>query len=123
MKNRTIDIILVVLVLGIFISYFAIKNTMWHQFNAIKKIDQIELYAKNGQWNQAKQIAIELHHDWKKKKLLTIINYGEAEFSYFEESLNFIIAGTETKDLSTVLSYAKISKDLWVNFNKVVPEP
>lgn len=120
MKNKTIDLILVFLILAFFTGYFLYKQTVYDDIN---KFDQLMGYAKNNQWEQALLVAKDINQEWQKHRLLISINYGEAEFFLFEEALSHLIAGSEAEELDTVLTDAKFSKRLWQYFNKVIPNP
>ncbi|GGD08510.1 DUF4363 family protein [Pontibacillus salipaludis] len=123
MKNKTIDILLIFLVLLVFTGYFWIKNAVWKDVHMIENLNRIEEYAQHNQWKDAEMLAQELHKEWEKKKLVILINFGEAEFSLLEESLSFILAGTEAQDQVEVFGRAKMAEDLWRNFSRVIPEP
>lgn len=123
MKNKTVDITLRLIVVFLFCGYFWFKDATWDYNTYLKSFNQIEEYAKNGEWDSAKSLADEMKEKWHEKNYIIMINYAEAEFSLFEESLNHIVAGIEGEELAEVLSYTKNARDLWINFNRVVPEP
>ncbi len=64
MKNKTIDILLIVFILAIFISYFLIKQTVWAQVRIEENIHQIEHYAALHQWDKAEKLAEHTQKDW-----------------------------------------------------------
>ncbi|MCD5324364.1 MULTISPECIES: DUF4363 family protein [Pontibacillus] len=123
MKNKTIDILLVGIVIVIFVGYFWIKQSVWGDVHMVENLNRIEEYARNDQWEEAEKLAKHIHSEWEKKKLVILVNFGEAEFSLLEESLSFVLAGTEAKDHVEVYGRAKMAEDIWTNFNRVVPEP
>ncbi|WP_171046280.1 DUF4363 family protein [Lentibacillus cibarius] len=123
MKNRAITITLVAIVLMFFVGYFGIKEMALKDMNLNEKIDRVENYAKKGEWEQAHLVAKEVQKDWKKYDLLININYAESEHSLFDESVESLVAGSEAKDLPTILTNAKTAKGFWKNLNKIVPGP
>lgn len=123
MKEQTVNSILVVIIIVIFCSYFSIRHVVWNHLNFNQEINRIEADAKAKNWVQATHLAKDVQKKWERYKLLTTINYGEAEFTLFDEALTHIVAGSEAKDLPTVLEDTQFSKHLWTNFNRLVPEP
>ncbi|MFQ3546494.1 hypothetical protein Q7A53_20610 [Halobacillus rhizosphaerae] len=123
MKNKTIDILLIVFILAIFISYFLIKQTVWAQVRIEENIHQIEHFAALHEWDQAEKLAEQTKEDWDHYQFIIIFNYGETDFTLFEEALEHISAGSKAKDLDEVVAYTQISYDLWKNFNRLIPEP
>ncbi len=123
MKNKTIDIVLVLLILVLSLSYFAIKGIVLKNNPFIEKVNAIESLVAEEKWDEAEILGKTMKKTWIKLKPLLMINFAEAEFSYLEQSINTIIGGTKSKDPSTVYSHIKIIRDLWTNFNKLVPEP
>lgn len=115
--------ILLLIVLLLFGSYFWMKETIWNDEAYYESFEKIEEYAKNGEWELATSVAKDTKEKWHKHNKLIMLNYAEAEFSLFEETLNHILAGCEAEELAEVLSYTKNAQDLWKNFNRIVPEP
>ena len=122
MKNRTINIGLVALILVIFIGYFSLLNfTFTNQIS--EQLMQAETFAKNENWDGVLEVTKELKDKWSRQKHLLMFNFAEAEFALFENHLSYIIGGAEGKQLDTTLGNIAAAKDLWKNFVKVVPEP
>ena len=122
MKNRTINIGLIALILVIFIGYFSLLNfTFTNQIS--EQLMQAETFAKNENWDGVLEVTKELKDKWSRQKHLLMFNFAEAEFALFENHLSYIIGGAEGKQLDTTLGNIAAAKDLWKNFVKVVPEP
>lgn len=122
MKNYMINIILIGLILIIFTSYFiAIQLTFAD--NITDQLKLAENYARNEDWNQVLSVAKDLDESWHTYKHLLMFNFAEAEFSVFENHLEYIIGGAEGEQIDTTLSNILTAEDLWKNFRKIVPEP
>lgn len=123
MKNKTITYILVGIVLLFFTGYFSLKEVVRKDLNITERVEQVEHYAKQDEWEKAYSLAKEIQNDWKKYSVVININYAESEHALFEEFINMLMAGSEAKDLPTVLSNARNAKGFWINLNKIVPGP
>ncbi|WP_421378173.1 hypothetical protein ACOJQI_12310 [Bacillus salacetis] len=123
MKNRTIDLTLLFIVCLLLAGYFWTKNLIWDSDAYFHDFDRVEDYARNGDWGSALSLSKEMKAKWHQDNFIILVNYSEAEFSLFEETLNHIVAGSEAEDLAEVLSYTQNAQDLWRNFNRFVPEP
>lgn len=123
MKNRTITYTLAIIVLVLFTAYFGIKEIVRTNINLTESIAQVEAYAKQDDWQKAHSLAKQVQNDWEKYKLVININYAESEHSLFNEALNALVAGSEAKDLPTVLANAENAKRFWQNLNRIVPGP
>ncbi|GAB4074664.1 hypothetical protein GCM10028778_21670 [Barrientosiimonas marina] len=123
MKNKTITYTLAIIVLVLFTAYFGIKEIVRTHINLTESIAQVETYAKQDDWQKAYSLAKEVQKDWERYKLIININYAESEHSLFDEALNALVAGSDVKDLPTVLANAENAKRFWKNLNKIVPGP
>ncbi|WZL74008.1 DUF4363 family protein [Clostridiaceae bacterium 35-E11] len=123
MKNKTVNLVLILWVIGIFLSYFTIRQQIFDNHSFVEKIDTLERYAKENDWEEAKEIAQNLKTDWSKIKPWVAFNYAEEDFSTFEHALYSIIGGVEVEDMALILPNTMIAKDLWINFQRLVPEP
>lgn len=123
MSNKVVDIMLITLVILIFIVYFSVRNTVFNNTNIYGMLDEIEQYVEQENWDSALKTYKNLKKEWENKKYLVTINYGEADYSNFEITLNDILGGIKTKDAKTVIPNTEAAKNFWVNFHRVVPEP
>ncbi len=122
MRNNTIDIVFVGLILVILIGYFMLINLV------VKKdiMDQLNLaedYARNEEWNKVLETSKNIKRLWNKYKYIIMFNFGEFEFFDFDDHINYITGGAESKQLDTTLSNILSAQDLWENFGKTSPEP
>lgn len=123
MKSKTINVVLILLVLGIFLSYFTIRQQIFNRHSFVEEVNALERYAKTNQWEEAKEITRNLKVNWPQIKPWVAFNYAEEDFSTFEHALYSIIGGVEAKDMALILPNTMIAKDLWTNFQRLVPEP
>ena len=122
MKNKTLDIVLITLIVIIFTGYFiALRITIEREM--LDQLTLVEQYARNEKWEQALEATKDIKNSWNSKKHLIMFNFAEAEFAVFENHLNYIIGGAEGKQLDTTLGNILAAKDLWENAKKIVPEP
>ena len=122
MKNNTINIVLVTLIIVIFWGYFTIINLTFEQ-DIMEQLKLAEEYTKNKEWNNVLEVAKDIKKSWNKYKHLLMFNFAEAEFAIFENHLSYIIGGAEGKQLDTTLSNILAAQDLWNNTKQFVPEP
>ncbi|SKC66199.1 DUF4363 family protein [Maledivibacter halophilus] len=122
MKNNTINIVLVTLIIVIFWGYFTVINLTFEK-DIIEHLKSAERYAKNEDWNNVLEVARDIKKSWNKQKHLLMFNFAEAEFAVFENHLSYIIGGAEGKQLDTTLSNILAAQDLWNNTKQFVPEP
>lgn len=123
MKDKTINIILVLLIFVCFTSYFLIKDYIFKRESLMKTVGAIERYVGDDDWNKAEQEVERMRTIWRKQKPIVFMNYAEGDYSKFEESLNSVVGGVKAKDDVTVLANVTMMSDVWKNFNLVVPEP
>lgn len=123
MKNKTVDIILITLIIITFITYFSIRDADLEDSKLNEKFNLIESYALKNNWKETLKVSEEVKKEWFDHKFITMLNFAEEDFSTFEITLNEIVGGAKSKDLPTVLTKVAIAKDLWVNINKIVPQP
>lgn len=122
MKNNTINIVLVTLIIAIFWGYFTVVNLRFEK-DIIEQLKSAERYAKDEQWSNVLEVARDIKKYWNKQKHLLMFNFAEAEFAVFENHLSYIIGGAEGKQLDTTLSNILAAQDLWNNTKQFVPEP
>lgn len=122
MTSTKINIILISFIVIIFIAYFITINLTFDK-EVISKLELVEKYAKNEDWNKTIKTGNEIKEKWQNTKPLIMLNYAEAEYLLFENHINYIIGGAESKELDTTLVNILAAKDLWQNIKKIVPEP
>ncbi|MTI48888.1 hypothetical protein [Sporosalibacterium faouarense] len=122
MGNNIINIILIILIITIFLGYFIIMD-MTFKDKIDTNLKLAETYAKEEKWNKVLEVTYELKDIWKKHKHLLMFNFAEAEFTGFENHLNYIIGGAEAKQLDITLSNILTAQEQWTNAKKLVPEP
>lgn len=123
MKDKLVDILLISLILVIFFSYFGIRQLVFEKNALYQKLELTEKYVKQKDWNEALKISKEIKKTWAKHKLWVAANYGAEDFYNLERELNDIIGGIKGKEVSSTVSNIITAKDLWIKFNKIVPEP
>lgn len=122
MNNKTVNIGLVGLIILIFFTYFVTFNFLFHK-DITQNFELLEVYTLEKDWNKVLEVSENIKSNWDDKKTFFMLNYGEAEFSVFENHINYIIGGATSKDFNSVLSNTLAAKDLWTNIKKIVPEP
>jgi cell division protein YceG involved in septum cleavage len=123
MRNKTVDLVLISIIILIFLAYFAFRYTQNNNDSLYNQLNIVEYNSRQGDWDEALKSSEGLKKLWKNQKLFVALNYAEEDFSTLETAINNIIGGIKAEDLATVLSNIEAAKDLWRNFNKVVPEP
>lgn len=122
MEHNKLNYILIALNLAVFISYFAISN-FYIKEEMKDKLELIEVYTADEDWERAKDISKEIEEDWDKKKFFIMCNYGESEFEGFEGHINDILGGVEAEDVGAALPTILSAQDAWENLNKIIPAP
>jgi len=122
MTSKSINIALISFIVIIFIIYF-ISINMTLDKEIASQLDLAERYAKSENWDKTIQIGNEIKDNWYNYKHLISFNFAEAEFSLFENHINYIIGGAESEQLDTTLVHILAAKDLWQNIKRVIPEP
>lgn len=87
------------------------------------KLELIEVYTADEDWERAKDISKEIEEDWDKKKFFIMCNYGESEFEGLEGHINDILGGVEAEDVGAALPTILSAQDAWENLNKIIPAP
>ncbi|UOQ45010.1 hypothetical protein MUN89_03390 [Halobacillus salinarum] len=123
MKTKTIDYLLIFFILTTFVCYFLIKQLVWDHIGIEANIEKMKAAANHEQWAEAKLTAEELKKDWEHYRGIIALNYGENDYTLFEEALEHVAAGSQAHDAEKVLTYTEISQDLWENMNQITPEP
>ncbi len=123
MKNTTITISLVCIIVAAISIYFFNLNRIYDKYDLIENIKLVENYALQSDWDQAERISVQIKKVWDIHKNLVIFNFGEENISFFEHTLNSIIAGAKAKDISLILSNIITARENLENINKLVPEP
>lgn len=122
MKNNTVNIMLISLIVIIFLGYFIILDLILANV-IIEQLRLAEYYTRNENWNDVTKIANDIKKSWNIKKYYIMINFAEAEYTVFENHINYIIGGAEGKQLDTTLSNILAAQDIWKYAIKFVPEP
>ncbi|KAJ53755.1 hypothetical protein BD780_002902 [Clostridium tetanomorphum] len=122
MKNSTVNIALVTIIIIIFTGYFLILNSSF-QKDITENLKLAEKYAINEEWDKVLETSIDIKESWNSKKHFLMLNFAEAEFTMFENHLGYIMGGAKAKQLDTTLSNILAAQDIWINIRKIVPEP
>lgn len=124
MRNKTITYSLFGIILLLFIAYFTTQNTIFpsgqHIENDLNKIIQ---YAQQNKWSEAEDLANKLVKDWDRVKYFLALNYAEADYSLFLDSLSKIQGAIKTENDTETVSQALSTIKLWNNFIKIIPQP
>ena len=88
-----------------------------------EKLELIEIYAIEEDWERAKELSKEIEEDWDSKKFFIMCNYGESEFEGFEGYINELLGGVEAEEQSSALPTILSAQDAWENLNKIIPAP
>ena len=123
MHNKTVTILLAILVLIMGASYFAIKNYIFGKEDMVGKIQMINHLVEQEEWSEAEILVKELQNIWENNRNLVQINFAEQDYAQFEDHLNSLESGIKAKDIASALSNAKELKHTWQTLNAVVPEP
>lgn len=122
MKNSTVNRALIALIVMIFIGYFWGLNLTFEK-NITQNLKLAESYAINEDWSKVLEVSEEVKKSWNNNKHFVMFNFAEAEFTVFENHLNYIIGGAKAKQLDTTLSNILSAQDLWENTKRIVPQP
>lgn len=122
LRNKFIDIFLILLILIIFTGYFLYRN---HSYSGRVLIHllKIEQNIQSGDWQQAKENSELLKNDWHHSKGLLLFNFASEEYLTLDNTIDKIAAGIEAEDKGMVLSDLLVIHNLWNNYTKIVPEP
>lgn len=124
MSNRLITFGLFCLIMIIFGSYFIIQRINFPAGEPIKGYFQgIIKDANRNEWDRAMLKADQLKRMWRQKRFLVMLNYSEADYQVFEDSIYRLAAAVQTRDQYQTVSQAMVGTELWENFLKIVPEP
>ncbi len=124
MRNRTVTLALLGLVLFWFVAYFLGQRTVFTSEMAMEtRLEGIIQYAERNQWEQAEESFNQLMAEWEKRKYYLALNYAEADYSLFIENLARTRIAIASKDAAETVSQARAALVLWRNFTKVIPEP
>jgi len=124
MRNRTVTLALLGLVLFWFIAYFFGQRAVFTSEMAMEtRLAGIIQYAERNQWEQAEESFNQLMAEWDKRKYYLALNYAEADYSLLIENLARTRVAIESQDAAETVSQARAALVLWRNFAKVIPEP
>lgn len=124
MRNRTVTLALLGLVLFWFAAYFLGQRAIFTSEIAMEsRLAGIVRYAETNQWEQAEESFSRLMAEWEKRKYYLALNYAEADYSLFIENLARTRIAIASKDAAETVSQARAALALWRNFIKVIPEP
>lgn len=122
MKNRTITIALVTLIIVTFATYYLISSLAFDS-EIEKKLKLAEDYAREENWEKVIEVSKSIKDTWNKEKYILMFNHGELEFTSFENHLNHIIGGAEDRQLGVVISNILSAQELLENLHSLIPEP
>jgi len=122
LRNKLIDLLLILLILIIFTGYFLYRNHTYSD-RILNPIIEIEQNIKNEDWQQAKENSKILKNDWHQSKGLLLFNFASEEYLTLDNTIDKIAAGIEAEDKGMVLSDLLVIRNLWNNYTKLVPEP
>lgn len=124
MSNRLITLGLFGLIILIFGIYFIIQRINFPAGEPVKGYFRgIIQDAGRNQWNEAIRKTDQLQQFWRRKRFLVMLNYSEADYQLFEDSIRRLAAAVRTGDRRQTVSQAMVAAELWENFLKLVPEP
>lgn len=124
MKDRTITILLTVMLSLFFSIYFiSLQYAIHHDGSIVQLLHQLEEKAIEEEWREAKQIETRIVSEWQRDLYLLILNYGEQDFSNMEMALSQISGAIESKDRRLVLPQIKVAINLLKNMHRIVPRP
>lgn len=123
MKGKTVEAVLMVLVLVMFSGYFMIRHEILNDQAFIKKVDKTITYIEQDKWDYAAVSSRSVRKEWERTKYIIMVNDAEADIALMEEYLALFVKGTENKDKNNALSSAAYLKENWTNINKFVPQP
>ncbi len=124
MSNRLITLGLFCLIMIIFGSYFIVQRINFPGGEPIKSYFQgIIQDANRKEWDGAMLKADQLKEFWRQKRFLVMLNYSEADYQIFEDSIYRLASAVQTRDKYQTISQAMVGMELWENFIKIVPEP
>ncbi|WP_372998345.1 DUF4363 family protein [Lutispora sp.] len=123
-SNKRITLGLIGLVVLIFVAYFLILQlSLSSTKNVPELLNSISSSAIDGDWQKASQLNSELNDVWKKNEYLIMINYSEAEFSVFEQTIARLEAAVKQNEEYETVKEAADALSLWQSFGKLVPKP
>lgn len=124
MRNKTITLYLLGLIVLTFATYFIIQKTLFPSGEPIKShLNDIIQYAQKGKWEEAEDSATELMKLWDGSKYFIALNYAEADYSLFIDNLARLKGAIQTRDEVETVNQALATLKLWENFIRFIPEP
>jgi len=93
------------------IGYFTYKNVIIKEEAFAEKILEIERSVQDKNWDQAQEQVKEFDKSWKRIRFWVMINYAEADFATFEESLNSLQGSVMGKEECSSLQDIMIIND------------
>jgi len=122
-KGKTVEVVLIVLILMMFTGYFMIRHAVLNDEAFIKKVDTTIAYIQEGRWDEAEKSSHSVQKEWDRTQYIIMVNDAEADIALMEEYLSLFVSGTENKDKKNALSSAAFLKDNWKKLTKLVPQP
>ncbi|MDP4180542.1 MAG: DUF4363 family protein [Bacillota bacterium] len=124
MKNYSITYWLLSITLAFFIGYFLIQRfAVLSNQPVVTRLNDIIQYAQQDNWSKARNSADEVIKIWEKDKYFIMLNYAEADYSIFIDSLARIQGAIRTRDKTETVIQVLSTIKLWENFIKVIPAP
>lgn len=85
---------------------------------------QIGTNAQAEDWGQTKATYMQLKKTWENNtSYWTAVNYAEAEYADFEDTLTRMETSINEKDKALVLEQVNALLAYWKNFTRIVPKP
>jgi hypothetical protein len=124
MMNRYITLVLMGIILFCFGAYFYIQKTLLPSGQPIKGLLQgIIQDINDNNWVSATQKARRITTEWKKRKHFIMLNYSEADYQTFENTIYQLAGATRNQKKEETISRATVGQKLWTNLFKFIPEP
>lgn len=124
MKDRTITLSLLGILITLFIIYFFILHYYFiNKYPMNSLMDTLIIKVGDGNWVEAEQLMEQINESWNKLHPLLALNYAEADYSMFIEFLGRLDSDINEKNADQATSDASAAQRIWENFVKVVPQP
>ncbi|HYH02883.1 MAG TPA: hypothetical protein VEC37_07260 [Bacillota bacterium] len=124
MGNRLITGMLLALVILVFTIYFAMLGLLYPGGQPVRRIFwNILHYVERQEWVKAERETDRLERAWESGKLWVSLNYAEAEYHLFDNTIAHLQAAVRTREPVDAMAQVKIGQRLWANLLRIVPEP
>ncbi len=122
MRSKNIDLILILLIIGLFLVYFVFINQYFNN-DIINEIEKIKINVEQNDWDEARENINTLQEKFNRFKPVLFLNFASEEYVTLYNALDHIEGGMAGEEKSIVLANANIFQHLWNNFLQVVPDP